>query len=74
MQIFQVTLKLFRQQVWPIDDNSPNQMMHSDNHRSENFPMGSLMPLSPAGTKRSACATVIEGTGLETKKMTTDEQ
>lgn len=36
--------------------------------------MGSLMALSPAGTKRSACAAVIEGTGLETKKMTTDEQ
>lgn len=36
--------------------------------------MGSLMALSPAGTKRSACAAVIEGMGLETKKMTTDEQ
>lgn len=41
---------------------------------SVNFPMGSLMALSPAGTERSACAAVIEGTGLETKKMTTDEQ
>lgn len=36
--------------------------------------MGSLMPLPPTGTKRSACATVIEGKRLETKKMTTDEQ
>lgn len=36
--------------------------------------MGDLMVLTPAGTKRSACVTVIEGTGLETKKMTTDEQ
>lgn len=41
-----------------------------------NFPTGcsSLAAPSPTGTKRSACAAVIEGTGLETKKMTTDEQ
>lgn len=36
--------------------------------------MGSLTALFPTGTKRSAFATVIEGTRLETKKMTTDEQ
>lgn len=39
-----------------------------------NFPMGSLMALSLKGTKTSTCAAVIEGLGLETKKMTTDER
>ncbi len=59
------------------EDSNPTQMMHMQAEVisiSLKFPHGRPNGFVPTGTKRSACAAVIEGTRLETKKMTADKQ